>query len=179
MGIKFITGNRHKFREAKQILGNITRVELDLPEIQSSDVYEVVKKKLVEASKHETPGFMVTDMSLSLDCLNGLPGPLIKWFMKSIGSEGLYEISRALGKNGAEAKNVIGFTDEGGKLHFFEGSIAGRIVAPRGEYGFAWDNIFEPVGESKTFAEMTPEEKNEMSMFRMALDDFKSFLDSR
>jgi len=179
MTLKFVTGNEHKFNEANQILGNIEHVEIDLPEIQSSDVYEVVRAKLLEASKYDGGGFIITDMSLSLDALNGLPGPLIKWFMKTIGSEGLYKLASSLGNYGAEAKNVIGYLDNKGNMHFFEGSIKGNIVAPRGIYGFAWDNVFEPAGRSKTFAEMTPEEKNEMSMFRIALDNLKTFLNSK
>ena len=42
---------------------------------------------------------------------------------------------------------------------FAEGRVEGRIVAPRGENKFGWDPIFEPLGSTKTFAEMTPEEK--------------------
>jgi XTP/dITP diphosphohydrolase len=45
-----------------------------------------------------------------------------------------------------------------------QGWIDGHIVdAPRGEGGFGYDPIFQPLGESRTIAEMSPEEKDAVS----------------
>ena len=55
-----------------------------------------------------------------------------------------------------------------------EGIIDGVIgELPRGENKFGWDPIFIPDGYQETFAEMMPEEKNKISMRRLAFDDFK------
>lgn len=43
--------------------------------------------------------------------------------------------------------------------------------SPRGDK-FGWSNAFEPIGTGKTFGEMTENEKNAMSMRRIALLDF-------
>jgi inosine/xanthosine triphosphate pyrophosphatase family protein len=42
--------------------------------------------------------------------------------------------------------------------------------APAGTGGFGWDAIFIPKGTKKTFAEMSPEEKDAYSMRRQALE---------
>lgn len=63
--------------------------------------------------------------------------------------------------------------------HFFEGSIEGDIISERrGEGGFGYDPIFVPAGYSKTFAEMTPEEKNEISHRAIATKKLTDFLNS-
>ncbi|MFB6168175.1 MAG: non-canonical purine NTP pyrophosphatase [Haloferacaceae archaeon] len=58
----------------------------------------------------------------------------------------------------------------------FEGVVRGRIVSPRGDGGFGYDPIFEV--EGTTFAEMTPDEKNEFSHRGRALDAFADWYDA-
>lgn len=48
-----------------------------------------------------------------------------------------------------------------GEDEVYEGAVAGRVVWPmRGSKGFGYDPIFVPEGDSRTFAEMEPEEKH-------------------
>jgi len=47
---------------------------------------------------------------------------------------------------------------------------------PKGNFGFGWDQIFQPEAYSKSFAELTQEEKNDISMRRIALNKLKEFL---
>jgi non-canonical purine NTP pyrophosphatase (RdgB/HAM1 family) len=176
--IKFITGNKGKLQEAKQILGEVESLDLDLVEIQEIDPQAVISAKLKEAEKHEAGEFIVEDTSLYLDALGGLPGPLIKWFMKTVGNNGLYEIAEKLGNNKAEAKTLVGYSDKQGNMEFFEGSISGKIVSPKGE-GFGWDPVFQPEGYNKTFVEMTQEEKNEISMRKIALEKLREYLNGK
>ncbi|MBD3155812.1 MAG: RdgB/HAM1 family non-canonical purine NTP pyrophosphatase [Candidatus Aenigmarchaeota archaeon] len=177
MTLYFITGNKGKFEDSKKIFPEIKQLDVDLPEIQDIDSKEIIKEKVKEAFEHVEGEFIVEDTSLSFDCLNGLPGPLIKWFMKTIDNEGLYNIVEKLGKNNAEAKITLGYARSKDGIHYFEGSIKGKIVSPRGEHGFGWDPIFEPEGFTKTLAEMTREEKNSMSMRKIAMEKLKKFLD--
>ncbi len=50
------------------------------------------------------------------------------------------------------------------------------VDPPRGATQFGWDPIFKPVGYDHTFAEMGIEEKNKISMRRMAVNQLKAFL---
>ena len=177
MTLYFITGNKNKFREVKSILGEVEQVDIDLPEVQDIDARIVVETKLKEALCRRKDAFILEDTSLYLDCLKGLPGPLIKWFLKTVGNQGLADIAEKMGDNKAEAKTIVGFAKGPEEIYFFEGIIRGKIVQPRGESNFGWDPIFLPDGAAKTFAEMTPEEKNSVSMRRLALNKLKKFLD--
>ncbi len=176
MNLYFITGNKNKFEEVKLILPNIEQLDIDLPEIQDIDAKVIIKAKLLEALKHKDGVFIVEDTSLYLDCLGGLPGPLIKWFMKTMGNEGLYNLVEKLGNKKAEAKTIIGYAKNSDKIHYFEGCIKGEIVLPRGDSGFGWDPIFQPNESAKSFAELTHEEKNHISMRRVAVNKLKEHM---
>lgn len=178
MQLYFITGNEDKFREASQIIANLEQLNIDLPEIQHIDARMIIKAKLEEAYKHKQASFIVEDVSLYLDCLKGLPGPLIKWFLKTIGNTGLFELTEKLDNNRAEAKAIVGYARNEAEIEYFEGVIQGTIVSPRGEDGFGWDPIFVPDGHKKSFAEMSEEEKNKLSMRRLALEKLKNYLNT-
>lgn len=178
MVIKFITGNKDKFEEVKSMLGlPLAQLDLDLPEIQEIDAQEIVKQKLLAAEEHSTGEYIVEDTSLYLDCLGGkLPGPLIKWFIKAIGNEGIVEMTQKFGNDGVEARTIIGYAKKNGEMNFFEGSLRGRIVSARGNKDFGWGPIFQPDGYDKTFGEMERDEKHNISMRSIALRKFKEYL---
>jgi XTP/dITP diphosphohydrolase len=65
-----------------------------------------------------------------------------------------------------------------GREYFFEGMIKGTIIPQkRGNNGFGYDPIFIPEGYTKTFAEMTLEEKNKISHRAIAVEQLKAFLE--
>ena len=174
MKLYFITGNQNKLKEAKAILPEIEGLDIELTEIQSLDPHEIIKHKLEEARKKHEGTFIVEDTSLYVECLNGLPGPLIKWFMKSIGNEGICKIIKDFDNKKASAKCLIGFFHDK-NIEYFEGSINGNIVAPQGT-GFGWDPIFLPDNHEKTFAEMGLDEKNKISHRKLAFEKLKEHL---
>lgn len=175
MTIYFITGNKEKFSEAKNIIPELKQLDIDLPEIQETDAKEIIKEKLKEATNHKQAEFIVEDTSLCLNALNGLLGPLIKWFLKKLGNEGIYEIVSKTGDNIAEAKTIIGYSNQK-KIYFFEGRVKGKIVKPKNDNGFGWDPIFIPEGKNKRFSEMSKEDKNNISMRSKAFKKLKKFL---
>ena len=176
MALYFITGSKDKFAELQGVVGNLEQLDIDLPEIQEIDAHKIIAAKLTEARKHHEGAFIVEDTSLYLDALNGLPGPLIKWFMKTVGNEGLHKLALSLSNSGARAVTIVGYADENGEVSYFEGSFAGTVVGPRGDNGFGWDPLFKPEGSDKTFAEMSAEEKNKFSMRRVAAEKLKTAL---
>jgi len=149
---------------------------IQLEEIQEIDAHEVIKAKLIEAQRHHKGLLIVEDTSLYLDCLNGLPGPLIKWFEKTIGNEGLYEVAKKHNNFKAQAKTIVGYFDENSDLQFFSGTVNGNIVSSRGSNDFGWAPIFELEENGKTFAQMMDEEKNICSMRTIAFEKMKDSL---
>ena len=94
MSLFCVTSNKDKFSEIKSIIGNIKQLDLELDEVQEIDPKKIIKHKLKEAIKHRQAKFIIEDTSLCLDCLNGLPGPLIKWFEKTIGNSGIVKLTK-------------------------------------------------------------------------------------
>lgn len=176
MTISFITGNKNKLAEVQRILGDVEALDIDLDEIQSLDAHEVIKHKLKEAFEHHQGPFIVEDTSLYIKELNGLPGPLIKWFLKTVGNDGLAKIANTVSDTTTEVRTIIGYAQDPDNIHFFEGVTQGKIVEPRGETGFGWDPIFMPDGYDTTFAEMTNEEKDKFSMRKVALEKLREHL---
>lgn len=63
------------------------------------------------------------------------------------------------------------------KTLFFEGEVRGSIATePRGSNGFGYDPVFIPEGETRTFAEMSSEEKNAISHRKNAVSKLLDFL---
>lgn len=176
MQLTLLTGNKGKLNEFRTILPNVQNLDIDLPEIQELDAHKIIQAKLEAAMQHHEGNFIVEDTSLYVDGLNGLPGPLIKWFLKAVDTDGVYKMAASTDSVEAQAKTIIGYASSSREIHFFEGVIEGKIVEPRGNHGFAWDTIFQPEGYDTTFAEMTAEEKNGISMRKIAIEELSRFL---
>ena len=68
--------------------------------------------------------------------------------------------------------------NEFGQYRFFEGSVDGVITnVPKGDLGFGYDPIFQPLGHDLTFAQMSPDLKNEISHRKRALEEFQKFFE--
>lgn len=170
----FATNNTDKLREVNEILGrSIEQIIVELYEPQGLDVAEVIREKAKDAFRKTGKFILVEDTALEFRVWNGLPGPLIKWFLETVGNEGLLKMLVGVDDRRAIAKTAVGFFD-GNKAHVFIGEIEGKISETiRGKSGFGWDPIFIPDGLNKSFAEMTSEEKNVISMRRRALEQMK------
>jgi XTP/dITP diphosphohydrolase len=158
MRIVFVTSNEHKAREAQEILGTaVEPVALDVPEIQALDLEEVAQIKaeaayeLLGSPEHPV---LVEDSGLVVESWNGLPGALTKWFVKSLGNEGILKMHAAYPDRSARAVCVVAVA-VGGPVHTFRGEVRGHLAPePRGTEGFGWDPIFVPAGETRTYAEL-------------------------
>jgi non-canonical purine NTP pyrophosphatase (RdgB/HAM1 family) len=168
----FITGNSHKLREVEAILGTMRHVDLDLPELQELEPRKVVIAKAQAALAQGYSPVLIEDTSLSLTALNGLPGPLIKWFLKALGGEGVYQLAASKQNCSAEVRTIFGMALGPQTFIYGEGVVYGQVVSPRGT-GFGWDSIFQPQGSTKTMGEMSPEEKSSFSMRTKALHDLR------
>jgi len=180
--LTFVTGNSGKLAEVQAQLPHVRGKQIDLPEIQELDLQKIVKNKLEAAVALCDGPVLVDDTALYCDCfrshdgLDGLPGPMIKWFLQTVTNEGLAEIVSRLGSNRARACTMFGYFDEKRSIHFFEGSVFGTIVIPQGTTGFGWDHIFIPDGYTQTFAAMGVNEKNKISPRALAVGHLKEFL---
>ncbi len=178
--LTFVTGNAAKAQYVADYFSfPVECVKLDLKEIQSLDTTEVAVDKAKRAYDIVKGPVLVEDVSLVFTEFKKLPGPLIKWFYETLGNEGLCDLVDKLGSRGAVAQVVFALCDEDG-VHAFEHTRMGTIaLKPRGEIGFGWDSIFIPEGYTKTLSEMTPDEKHESSMRKVALEKLLTYLQSK
>jgi XTP/dITP diphosphohydrolase len=177
--LTFITGNAAKAEQlGRHLEMPVNHQKIDLAEIQSLDIKEVVEHKAKEAYKHVQKPILVEDTSLTFTALGKLPGPLIKWFLTELDNSGLCQLLNGYDDRSAKAEVIFGLYD-GSTMLFFDGSMAGEIATePKGDKGFGWDPIFIPKGHSKTWGEMDSKEQKETSMRRIALKKLEAYLRS-
>jgi non-canonical purine NTP pyrophosphatase (RdgB/HAM1 family) len=159
-----VSSNPNKGIEAERILGMpLLRVSLVLPEIQAATVEEITRYKLEAARTKGYHRLLVEDASLGFDELGNFPGPYVRWLLEAAGGKGLAAIAYALNNRAARAQCCVAYWN-GSEGKIFLGECMGEIlVQPRGDQHFGWDAWFQPRGSQKTFAEMTPEEKDRVS----------------
>lgn len=156
-----VTGNRDKRLEVERLLGcRLASADVDLPEIQSLDLRRVLEAKAHEAWQRLERPLVVEDTGLGLEALGGFPGPLVKWLLQAVGAAGIARLAHALDDPRARVRCALCYRDRR-RTVVAEAEVAGRLTrVPRGERGFGWDPIFVPAGGRRTYAEMTPEEKD-------------------
>lgn len=165
LGLTFVTSNAGKAREASALLGhNVEAHALDVPEIQSLDFVEVVRAKAVVAARAFGVPVLVEDSGLVVAGWGGFPGPFTKWItMGALGQEGLAKMLDGFSDRGAEAVSALAVARPGQEekdIFVAVGRVSGSIALhPRGENGFGWDVLFVPEGATRTWAEMSDEEK--------------------
>ncbi len=178
--LHFVSSNAEKYHEicaALEGCWTVERVDLDIPEVQTLNPAEVAAAKARAAYAQIRNGLvLVEDTGLEIAAWNGYPGALIKWVLSTVGEAGLCRQLDAWDDRRATATVVLCLFD-GTNLNTFTGQSTGTIAsAPRGEFGFGWDSIFQPDGYAITYGEMPREEKMKISMRARALDYLREFL---
>ncbi|MDO8429536.1 MAG: non-canonical purine NTP pyrophosphatase [Candidatus Daviesbacteria bacterium] len=175
--LTFITGNPGKVAQIKRYLNfPIKHVDIDLDEIQSLEVEEIVKHKAEQAFNHVQKPIFVEDNVLVCHALGKLPGTFIKWFIKEIGNDGICKMLQPFKDRSATAIVCVGLYD-GNNFYSFKGLNEGSIAEkPSGTNGFGWDQIFIPKGYNLTRANMNEQDYDATSPRKKALDQLAEFL---
>lgn len=190
--IVIATGNPDKFREIKEILSalplNFLPLKgISLKEESGKTLEENAIEKAEEASKFTGKTSIADDTGLEVLALNGLPGVYSARFA---GPSASYEAnrkklltllgSRPLHERKARFRTMVAIAGLPGEpTRLFEGKIKGHITQQeKGEFGFGYDSIFLVPELGKTFAEIPPHEKNQISHRALALLKLKQYLKS-
>lgn len=163
----FITGNTFKLQELQAILPghiDVHHKNLHLEEIQSLNPHEIVRHKLQQAYMAVHAPVMVEDVSAGLASLGGLPGPFVKFFEERLGADALYQLAP---NDAVTITCTMGYYDGTNEI-IVDGTVHGVTVKPRGTNGFGFDSCVVIEGQTKTTAELAPEEKNAISHRRAA-----------
>lgn len=189
----FATFNKHKCTEVAALLGD--RYEIVMPsaigyhEEPEEDADTLEDNALIKARAlyHFTKAScFADDTGLEVEALDGAPGVHSARFAgiahdDTSNRQKLLELLREVpAPRKARFRTVIAFIDADGHEHLFEGVVEGNIIAEeRGDRGFGYDALFVPLGEERTFAEMSEAEKNGLSHRARAIEAFAEFLEKR
>ncbi len=161
----FITGNQGKADNLARHLGiALEHQKVELDEIQSVHLEEIVTHKVKQAYDIIGKPVLVEDVALGFAALGGLPGPFVKFFVDAPGGlENMCRMLDSFDDRSAVGECMYGYYD-GGEVRLFHGQLDGTIAQhPRGDNGFGWDKIFEPAGyDGKTRAELNDQKYAEV-----------------
>lgn len=177
----FATGNVNKFKEACKVLEgfgvSVEMLRVKSLEIQSDSLEEVARASVVDAFERCRQPIFVEDAGLFVDDLNGFPGPYTAYVYKTLGNAGLLKLMENVEARGARFESVLAYSSKELRVPVcFSGSVSGKIALSEGrkngQAGFGFDPVFIPDGSAKTFAEISVEEKNQVSHRAKALRKF-------
>ena len=186
--IIFATNNAHKLAEVQAVLGDGFRlltprdcgVTEDIPETQPTLEGNASQKAHYLYDRTGRDCF-ADDTGLEVRALDGAPGVHSARYATDghdFGANNRLLLKNLEGKADRRARfrTVIALILDGCEYRF-EGIVEGRIAGqPSGAEGFGYDPLFIPEGFSKTFAEMTAAEKNEISHRGRAVRRLADFL---
>ncbi len=168
--------NPHKVEEVRRILAPLLDIELvayDGPDVAETGATFADNALIKARAAAENVGLpaVADDSGLAVDALNGMPGVLsARWCGRHGDDVANLELVLAQvadipdDRRGAAFVCAAVAVVPGKGEHVAEGRVEGNVNrAPRGSGGFGYDPIFVPVGETRTSAELSPEEKDAIS----------------
>jgi XTP/dITP diphosphohydrolase len=173
--------NEGKVREICALLAPygiepVSAASLDIPEPVETGTSFAANAELKARFSADLSGMvaLADDSGLCVDALNGDPGVYTAdWAETPNGRDwnlAMRKVEDALQAKGPEAGRdahfvcVLSLCWPDGHVESFEGRAEGSLTwPPRGTIGFGYDPVFVPHGDTRTFAELAPEEKHAIS----------------
>jgi XTP/dITP diphosphohydrolase len=183
MKLFLASGNAHKAAEL-QALADATKMPVEIvsaravggmPPVEEDTgtfVGNARKKALaLRAKLPEDAWSLADDSGVCVDALGGGPGVESAYFAGPQGdfAANLQKLTRVMrdvqdGRRGAHFYCVLVLCGPGGVEDVFDGRCDGvLLVEPRGGQGFGYDPLFQPEGQTRSYAEMSDAEKNQLS----------------
>jgi XTP/dITP diphosphohydrolase len=175
------TRNLHKLDEVRRIVAaagasvDLVSVALfpDVPDVVETGLTfaeNAVLKATATATATRLPA-IADDSGLAVDALNGMPGVFSARWAGRHGDDAanLELLLRQVAdvpdpRRGAAFVCAAALATPSGGTVVEDGRLTGRLAhEPRGTYGFGYDPVFIPDGETRTTAEMSPAEKDAVS----------------
>ena len=181
------SGNKGKIEEAKEILRefnikSIKELGIDIEVEEDGETFEenAIKKAETIAKSLDGKLCIADDSGIEIEYLDGFPGVRTKrWHQGSDRERNLAILEKMQGVEKSNRKidfvTAIALSD-GNKTICKKGIISGYVSESiRGDNGFGFDEIFE-LETGKTLAELSNEEKNEISARRIAIEEIREEL---
>lgn len=191
MELIFATNNLFKVQEIRSILGSEMQIlplkeagiDIDIPE-PFDTLEENARTKAQTIHGMTGKDCFSEDTGLEVEALNGEPGVKSARYAGDGRSfeDNITKLLQNLAPHPnrkARFRTVISLI-LAGQLYEFEGVCPGQILnSPQGSGGFGYDPVFVPDGDTRSFAEMTLEEKNRYSHRKIATAKLVAFLQTK
>ena len=183
------SNNKGKIKEAQEILKDYEIISMsdagmNIDVEEDQDTFERNAKKKAETIAKKLEGRMciADDSGIEIEYLDGFPGVRTKrWFEGTDRerNEAIIEKLKGVPHEKRKIKFITALTlADCKKTNTVIGSMEGYVAeCPRGENGFGFDEIFE-LENGKTLAELSSEEKNEISSRRKALEALREYMET-
>ena len=187
MKLIIASNNAHKVSEIKAILGcfydeilSLREAGIDMDVVEDTNTFEgnALKKAREVFAVADADAVLSDDSGLMVDALGGAPGVYSARYAGE-GHDDAANNAKLLDalkdvpgeKRTARFCTSVALIRKGMPAVTANGSVEGRILrSPQGENGFGYDPLFYYEPLKKSFAQLTPEEKNSVSHRRRALE---------
>ena len=187
MKLIIASNNAHKVSEIKAILGcfydeilSLREAGIDMDVVEDADTFEgnALKKAREVFAVADADAVLSDDSGLMVDALGGAPGVYSARYAGE-GHDDAANNAKLLDalkdvpgeKRTARIRTSVALIRRGMPAVTADGSVEGVILhSPQGENGFGYDPLFYYEPLKKSFAQLTPEEKNSVSHRRRALE---------
>lgn len=159
-----MTGNEYKLFAAKKFLEpygiNVVGKKIYCPEIQDDSIQEVAKFSAEYASKVLGCAVLKNDTGLVIPALNGFPSAYTHYVEDTLGEDGILKLMKGVKNREAYFLECLAYAEPGKETKVFISKTEGTLdVEKSGNYGWGWDRIFIPKGQSTTLAHFNDDER--------------------
>lgn len=187
MDMIIATNNNGKLKEFKKIfneyeISSLKEKKIDVEVLEDQDTFlGNARKKAKEIYEISHEATIADDSGLCIHSLNGFPGVMTHRFLGEEATDRMrneylvQEVNKYEDRSAQVICSLVYY--DGDKFIEAEGVLDGFISTEcRGTNGFGFDEIFE-LPNGLTLAELSPEEKNEVSARSLAIKNLKEKLD--
>lgn len=188
--VVFASHNAGKIKEIKELLQpfgiNVkSALDMKLPDVEETGSTFAENSLLKSQTISELTGLpcIADDSGLCVDALNGAPGVYSARYAPNRDfDKGMEKLLAEMAQSPNKSRKahfscVISLAFPNGGYELFEGRVDGHIAAEKqGIGGFGYDPLFIPDGFAKSFAQMSKDEKNQVSHRGRAVEKLKAYL---
>lgn len=188
--VVFASHNAGKIKEIKELLQpfgiNVkSALDMELPDVEETGSTFAENSLLKSQTIAELTGLpcIADDSGLCVDALNGAPGVYSARYAPNRDfDKGMEKLLAEMAQSPNKSRKahfscVISLAFPNGGYELFEGRVDGHIATEKqGNGGFGYDPLFIPDGFAKSFAQMSKDEKNQVSHRGRAVEKLKAYL---
>lgn len=176
--IVYATSSRNKASLVLRLAAEpIEVIDLELTELQSLSFEVVVGYKARQAFSIVKRPVIVSDSGIIFNALGSLPGPLSKWFVDSLGVEGMARMLDSYSDRTAMAVTCFAYFD-GNDLRISRAERKAMVAysIPSGNRWGGWADLMIYEGCDKVWPELSFEEQAQVSTMHDAFLSIEKYL---